>query len=655
MFPAFPGAEGAGAYTLGGRGGQVLLVTTLADYRPGKEQPIVGSLRAAVVTKGPRTVLFRVAGNIALKEPLRLAEPYLTIAGQTAPGEGVCLTDSYIAIQAHDVVLRYLRVRPGDVLKVELDCISSRAADVIIDHCSTSWGIDETISTNGDSRNVTVQWCLLTESLGNSVHHKGNHGYGSLISGPGEISYHHNVYAYHRSRNPRPGDVTLDFRNNLIFGWGDRAGYNSDDRTRMNYVGNYLWPLTYSKRPESAFNPGSLASRLFLEGNVHHDDAASTRDNWRLIHPPEGADAGQSQVMRVNHAFATATVTTEPAEQALEHVLQMGGASLPARDAVDQRVIAQIRAGQGKPIDSQAEVGGWPQLAQAEPPSDSDLDGMPDAWERKFGLDPANARDNVADLDHDGYTNLEEYCNGTDPRSKEPWIDPPRIESEHGPAFVGSSRITMASDTPGVSIHYTLDDALPTPSSARYREPIVVDKSATLRAIAFLGNQPSFVSNTVLEVLAPHAATVLASTLPGLDFEYYEKEGLRAFDELAGEKPVKRGSIETPTLDLGPREGGFGVRLEGFFDAKIEGIYTFYLRCSPRGQFTVDGQLVVENQGQRREHAGNIGLAAGLHPIKFEIYFRSAVDKILELDYSGPGIARQPIPQTVLRRAAEGR
>jgi pectate lyase len=645
LFPAFPGAEGAGAYTAGGRGGQVLLVTTLADYDPRREKPIAGSLRAAVATPGPRIVLFRVAGYIELKADLDITHGRLTIAGQSAPGEGVCLKNASLKIQAPDVVIRYLRVRPGDVQKRELDCISSRDRRIIIDHCSASWGIDETISTNGNSADTTLQWSLIVESLNRSVHHKGSHGYGSLISGPGEITYHHNVYAWHRSRSPRGGDVLLDFRNNLVYGWGDRAGYSGNERLLMNYVGNYLRPLEYSKLKHQAFSPGGLEQKLYVADNYFHDVPQIERDNWLLVRPVNDSTSEQTrQALRAEHAFPTATVTTQAAADAYAAILEKVGASLPARDAVDRRVIDQIRTGTGRLIDSQEDVGGWPPLTTADPPDDTDRDGMPDAWEAATGLDAHKADPSSQDTDGDGYPDVEEFLNATDPRSAaspEPWIEPPVVASSRGDAFVGSTHVTLSTRTPDSQIHYTLDDSEPTLSSAKYSGPFTVAKTATLRAKTFVGQRGGHVRNVLLLQLPLREPEPGASVQPGLRYDYWEHQPTDDFSAISVQAPQKQGVV--PTFDVAPRnrEDDFGFRFKGLVQVPGDGIYTFTLRCSPRGRLRVGGDQVVEHQGSKREHSGRVALRRGLHPIELTIYFRSDVDKILEVDIEGPDLPRR--------------
>jgi pectate lyase len=418
---AFPGAEGFGAYTPGGRGGKVLLVTNLNDAGP-------GSLRAAVEAQGPRIVVFRVAGIIELKSKLTVRNPYLTVAGQSAPGDGVCLKNRPFNVGTHDVIVRYLRCRPGDQTREEMDAIwVAGCQNVILDHCSASWANDEVLSVTQDpTRDVTVQWTMITESLNRSYHHKGAHGYGSLISGSGGISFHHNIYAHHNSRNPRPGGYEgrpgpiVDFRNNVIYDWGMTCGYSGSERVRINYVGNYLkpGPSTWPRALARAFNPGGPETFLYVAGNylVHHP--TQTADNWRMIHPWEKAPPDFIRLIREARPFPFASVETDRAVQAYRKVLRGCGATLPVRDAVDARIIQDISAGAGHIIDSQTDVGGWPDYRSADPPADSDLDGMPDSWEKAHRLDPKDPSDAAKpSADGSGYTNVEEYINGIGWRS----------------------------------------------------------------------------------------------------------------------------------------------------------------------------------------------------------------------------------------------
>lgn len=422
--PAFPGAEGFGADTPGGRGGQVLFVTTLDDYDPAAGKAISGTLREACLTRGPRIVLFRVSGTIALKAPLRISEPYLTLAAQTAPGGGICLKDYETSIRTHDVIVRHMRFRPGDEVaaarhqagkRFEPDalCIAEGSRNVIIDHCSASWSIDETLSVSGEGiTNVTVQWCMITESLNASFHGKGHHGYGSLLRCNGNVTFHHNLYAHHNSRTPRPGtygagSILLDFRNNLVYD-AMRGGYTAEDPARMNYVANCIkgGPSSIWK---CAFSIGGESTQVYARDNQVISLAPRQQGGWELM-------SKLRDVNRRDVPFPAAPVATDTPDRAWERVLSGSGATQPARDAVDARIVRQVRSGTGRVIDSQQQVGGWPELAASAPPADADDDGMPDLWEDAHGLDPRQATDGAGDPDGDRYTNIEEFLNGTDPR-----------------------------------------------------------------------------------------------------------------------------------------------------------------------------------------------------------------------------------------------
>jgi pectate lyase len=409
---AFPGAEGFGRHAKGGRGGKVLFVTNLNDSGP-------GSLREAIDTPGPRTVIFRVSGVIELKKHIFIREPYLTIAGQTAPGEGICVGKNMIMVfGAHDVIIRHLRVRSGDVSGKEVDTLSIKdGTNVIVDHCSACWSVDENVSVTGESDHVTVQWCIIADSLNKSVHSKGPHGYGSLISliPDGRVTYHHNLYAHNASRNPRPGGlpekpgVLLDFRNNVIYDWGHHSGYSNDTACRINYVGNYLkaGPSTQERMRRFAFAPGSNKTKIFLVDNYMVGEDAKNADNRLLIQPFREQKVEE---YLVDKPFDYAPVRTDDPKAACDKVLTAAGAMLPRRDAYDQRIIDDVRHGTGRIIDSQKEVGGWPTYPPAQPYQDDNHNGLPDDWEARYRVSDPNA-----DPDGDGYTNLEEFLNGTDP------------------------------------------------------------------------------------------------------------------------------------------------------------------------------------------------------------------------------------------------
>jgi hypothetical protein len=414
---AFPGAEGFGAYAKGGRGGKVYHVTTLEDKGP-------GSLREAVEADGPRIVVFDISGTIRLAKPLDVRHPFLTIAGQTAPGDGVCLRDATMSVSADHVIVRFLRCRLGDQGLAGDSLNISRGQNIILDHCSAGWSLDEALSCSTawpDINDITVQWCFITEALNIE-----NHGFGSLIRGCHGVrySYHHNLYAHNRGRNPRPGNydrpntferdpdgLLLDFRNNVIYNWeGSHAGYNADAQsvTRLNYVGNYLVPGTNSQNTGKAYQEGSPNNRGFFAGNWYNH--VPPEDPWSVV-DFHGWSASQIEAYRQSEPFETGPIVTQTPQLAYRTVLQQGGASLPKRDAVDARVVVDVEKGTGRIINSQAEVGGWPELRSTAAPIDSDGDGMPDAWEREHDLNPNDAADGPADANGDGYTNIEDYLN----------------------------------------------------------------------------------------------------------------------------------------------------------------------------------------------------------------------------------------------------
>jgi pectate lyase len=408
--PAFPGAEGFGANAKGGRGGDVYYVTTLADA--GK-----GSLRDAInsAKKGPRTILFKVSGTIRLKDSLYLKQPNITIAGQSAPGDGVCLADGAFTIDASDVIVRHLRVRLGTANRKAEDAITvSGGTNIMVDHCSASWSVDETLSVVDSAEKVTVQWCLITESLNQSVHTKGAHGYGSLIRPRRDASYtfHHNLCAHHSSRNPRPGTyngktLRLDFRNNVIYDWGFKAGYDNftNEFVQLNYVNNYLIAGPSTTEFTAAFESSGFNTRIFQAGNsfdVNRNGRADGTDTgWAMF---------KGDLVKEEKPFAVPAVKTDAADTALARVLDQAGALPWKRDAVETRLIANVRKQSGRIINTTEEVGGWPELKSSPAPADSDNDGMPDDWETTRGLNPKLA-DNNGDRDGDGYTNLEEYLN----------------------------------------------------------------------------------------------------------------------------------------------------------------------------------------------------------------------------------------------------
>lgn len=400
--PAFPGAEGYGAFAKGGRGGKALFVTNLNDSGP-------GSLREAINAKGPRTVIFRVGGVIELKKSLQIREPFITIAGQTAPGDGICLKgapDTLSLNNTHDVIVRYLRVRTGytgDKDANEGDCIACYSSEnFILDHCSASWGTDETISCTQTCDRYTVQWCILAEGL--SYY---GHSMGSIIGGD-RSSWHHNLYAHCGTRNPRfAGLCRCDFRNNVLYDWGGACGYG--EFRELNYVNNYAkaGPSTTQKPLHSILGDSVvLPGALFLGGNALDGSADVCRDNRLGVGFDSEAFAAKPH--------AAPTVRTQSAEAAFDLVLERAGASFPKRDATDARIVADVRNRTGRIIRYEKELGPRPRYTGGQAPLDSDNDGIPDDWEKTHGLNPADP-DDAGRVAGDGYTRLEQYLNSLVP------------------------------------------------------------------------------------------------------------------------------------------------------------------------------------------------------------------------------------------------
>src|SRR6478672_187068 len=414
---AFPGAEGAGRLAVGGRGGRVLRVTNLDDAGP-------GSLRAAVEADGPRTVVFDIGGTIRLATPLTIRHGRITLAGQTAPGGGVTLRDHALVVAADDVVVRHIRSRLGDESRIESDAVSiERGSRIILDHVSASWSVDETLSAGSrydpperGVYDVTVQWSVIAESLNASGHAKGDHGYGSLVRGGhgARMTFHHNLWAAHRARMPRPGNYNppsvdpqgprFEFRENVFNDWGgSHAGYNADTASLSAYafIGN-----AYIPGPDSAglcaCEESNPLARAWFEGNAM--DGQIPADAWSLVKDSDRPD------YRISARPDWAEAATGSPTEVEAAVLARAGAG-PVRDAVDQRIIAGVRARSLHIIDSQSQVGGWPELAPGTPWTDGDGDGMPDQWETANGLNPADATDGPADRNGDGWTNLEDWLN----------------------------------------------------------------------------------------------------------------------------------------------------------------------------------------------------------------------------------------------------
>lgn len=449
---AFPGAEGGGMWTTGARGGEdidVYHVTRLDDDMYNVKK---GMFRDAV-SKPNRIIVFDVAGTIELKGTLTISSNNLTILGQTAPGDGICFKNYSVVINADNIIMRYLRFRLGDDMKKEADSVEGQGhQNIIVDHCSMSWSVDECVSLY-DNKNFTLQWCIISESLKKSVHVKDNHGYGGIWGGV-NASYHHNLIADHDSRNPRidprlnddaDKDVMLtDLRNNVVYNWGGNSAYGAENLAPVNIVNCYYkyGPSTSDKNSVksrifqlSALQPkdengdgdpngyvangkvdAGVGPDLYVSGNYIDGSSSVTSDNSKGVNRDEKVTGeyyvrtsltGEAKTVHERY-FEDYPIITQTALEAYESVLADAGASI-ARDSVDTRIINDVKNRTGGLINSPNDVGGYPELSGIKA-KDSDNDGIPNEWEDNNGLNKMDASDGVK-IAASGYTYIEEYAN----------------------------------------------------------------------------------------------------------------------------------------------------------------------------------------------------------------------------------------------------
>jgi len=462
--PAFPGAEGGGAFTQGGRGGKIFVVISLEDS--GK-----GTFREACEAVGARTIVFNVSGIIQLKKRISMRAPYVTIAGQTAPGDGICIAGETLEIDTHDVIIRHMRFRRGatEVTRRDDALGGNPIGNIIVDHCSVSWGLDENISlyrhqfqANDKSKleklpacNITIQNTISSEGLDTY-----NHAFGSTIGGLNS-TFMRNLWADNISRNASIGMYgDFNFVNNVIFNWWNRSLDGGDYRSMFNIINNYFkpgpitptdQPIRYRiLKPESGYMKPKTYGRAYVSGNFIVGAPEVTADNWNGGVQLEDQSAEEMkeylELIKQSKPFSMPKFPIMKAEEAYEFVLNNVGATLPKRDAVDERIIKQVRTGKIEakdglensigaafikrrlPADSYKkgiitnpnQVGGYPEY-KGKAYKDSDNDGIPDIWEKKFGLNPNDASDANKDANGDGYTNIEKYFNGIDPKGKTDW------------------------------------------------------------------------------------------------------------------------------------------------------------------------------------------------------------------------------------------
>lgn len=481
--PAFPGAEGGGKFSFGGRGGKVYVVTSLDDSGP-------GSLREGCEAAGPRIIVFNVAGIIHLKMPIFIEAPYITIAGQTAPGDGICIAGQSVMDNTHDVVIRYVRFRRGntDIFDRQSGLAGSPVGNIIIDHCSASWGNDQTLDTyrhmyqptNGGPTlklpcvNDTIQWCIITEGL-----NLNNHAFGGDWGGR-NTGFHHNLFSSNTGRNPSIAmSYDFNFVNNVLFNWRHRSLDGGDSNSLFNIINNYYkpGPATLDNpvryrivEPAASWTKAEQISRwgrAFVAGNIVAGFPKVTADNWdggvqfnKSPDPDASGDIAKGLIddpvqikqiisqVRVDKPFPMPPMTIQTAEEAYESVLANAGATLPKRDSVDERAVRQTKTGvtwgmgemipvkpiKGLPkndmgvagngiITDISQVGGYPEY-KGEPFKDVGADGIPLSWKVKFNLDANDVALAQKDLQGDGYTVMDKYLAGLDPTKKIDWSNP---------------------------------------------------------------------------------------------------------------------------------------------------------------------------------------------------------------------------------------
>ena len=421
--PAFPGAEGFGKYTTGGRGGKVIFVDNLNDSGP-------GSLRAALRASGARTVVFRTSGTISLKSTIQINNPYITVAGQSAPGDGIAIKTNgsfngpAIKIRASEVIIRHLRVRPGPTSRDPNsdnngDAITiTKGNNIIIDHCSLSWGVDETLQTWMSPSNITIQRSIISEALNNSTHREGKHSMGTLLGKSSDgVTLYKNLFAHNHDRSPRiTGDNSFHGQyqivNNVIYNWGNSATvFDPSQNGKVNgsldanIIGNFYkaGPNSNTKKPQILIGEGA---KVYLKDNIGPYRQDNSMNDWSI--------ASGSKSLKASQPFGMPNLPTVSAQKAYDQVLGIAGAIRPERDAVDRRIVNNVKNRTGSIIDHPSDVGGWPKLVKGEVWKDDDNDGMPNWWEKRHGLNLNNASDGNGDVDNNGYTNLEDFLNRMD-------------------------------------------------------------------------------------------------------------------------------------------------------------------------------------------------------------------------------------------------
>ena len=703
LIPAFPSAEGFGAFTPGGRGGKLYIVSNLLDYNSErKETPIPGSFRYAIEAKGPRIVVFHVSRTIEGKCPFVIREPYITIAGQTSPG-GICVSE--LIVMTHNVVVRFMRIRSAD----GEDPAGGIAQDTIFDHCSISWGSDEVISFKDYSNNVTIQWNLIYDG-------PQPHSMGSIIHGLQGITVHHNLYAHLWHRTPRingKAGFVQDIRNNVIYNFGGEPVYPGTPGIFVNIIGNYFkeGPSTPAQPDVSGYERGKPillvdGLKAFISGNYYDGREDLSNDNWMMVNPHlyqvigrhdssaydkedveniHQAASEQRQALiksiRADTAWPCVTVKTDTARMAYEKILAAAGANIPFRDDLDESTIDDVRNKTGF-IKTAEQIGKYPKMLENQNvPVDSDMDGMSDEWEILHGLDPNDPSDANLDRDGDGYTNIEEYLNylarekdsgGINPNIPFEWVYPPIITSpdqmsygrdsglkdwlqcfgdfrfELPVRFVGLTTAAIASPDKDAEIRYTIDGSEPTQASKKYKEPLNITRDATVRARAFKNSKPSF------EMFKRFISSVPIQA-EKINPEQLNKGLICKRADMTNELEVQEiyESTEVPSPHLFPTGTDSSIVYNGFINIPRSGVYKFNF-IYPSGRMDKQDICLVKisdrialcvHRDADKTVMDNIAMQEGLH--KIEIIYRTRGYRRIDFYWQGPEIQEQKVPDEI--------
>ena len=567
---AFPGAEGFGTSTIGGRGGLVIKVTNTNDSGP-------GSLREALENhSGPRIVVFDTGGLITLSDSIKITDPFVTIAGQTAPGDGIAIRSAPLIVATHDVIIRNLRFRVGDLedgaastsrdgITISTTYADSDVYNVVVDHSSISWGVDENLSTwtsSGQSyltRDITIQRSISSEALDNSIHidegdsGPGPHSMGALLGRNGfNMSFHHNLLAHNKDRNPRVSGITdAEVVNNVIYNWGGGPTKVSDHKNVVHILNNYYKPGSDSLDRDIQFSSSGIDpdTRIYVDGNYVDPIPGETRDvdsneerctaseNDLIVRYASGwCDASPPSYRALVAQFASPLTTVQSAAGAYTEVLNDVGATVPALDSVDSRIIGEVQSRTGGIIDSQAERAsdptcvpqdpdcGWQVYDAGSAPVDTDGDGMPDTWESSEGLD-TEIDDSALDADGDGYTNIEEYINNFFGEATEPEPDSTApvimllgdavVAHDVGTSYVDAGAIA----TDGVDGDITSEMTTMNPVDVN----VVGDYAVSYNVSDAAGNSAIEVIRTVSVVVSPPAPEIFEARISSGDDDSEER------------------------------------------------------------------------------------------------------------------------------------